>query len=146
MIDIKDDRVQTTRRFSRTSFVRKCGKISILFSYFTPISVFSARTGVLYQSDIKWSHTSKIHRNKFRREMQPTTIETLPQHVLEERSYSFLARRARRMAERKNSPKTLDDRAVDRIDANVISEGVKSDRPQSITIELGTPVTFVKSK
>lgn len=139
-----DTRVLETRKFSRTSFLRTAGRFCILFSYYSPVAIYDRRDKVMSRIDKPQSHTTRCHLGRFRREMQPETIEVFPEHIIQERIYSYLAKRARRLAERNGAPKTLDDRAVDRIDANVISEGVKSSRPQSITIPLGVAVTFVK--
>lgn len=128
-------RVPETKKFSNTSFIRTAGSVSILFSYYTPIAAFNGKSGTMFVSDVKFSHTSACHVGKFRREMKPTQIKTISQGTLEEKCYSFLAKRAQRLT-KSNNRKSV---------PTVIESGYKVASPQKVMhVPVGTHVVFVE--
>jgi len=92
----KDSRVSQTRKHTRTSFEREVGRVIILFSYQTPIAVYDMVTGTLHTSTKEWSHTSKCHLGKFRKECNAEREMRVGHWELEEKIYTYLLRRAKR--------------------------------------------------
>lgn len=139
-----DIRVKETEPISKNAIVEKAGRMRILWSYRTPVAVHDTRDGVLFATSTRWSDNTVRHLNKFRRTCGEVEERMVDQLELEERCYTYLAKRARRERD-KIANGSLDAESLRRVDEEKIREAV-SRQPGILEVPIGTPIVFVPRK
>jgi hypothetical protein len=133
----KAKRVSETDKNTRSSFVRKAGKLDVLYSYATPVAVYDNSNGTITLPEEEWGRATTIHINRFAENREPLREVRMPKIELEERAHRFLYQRAKH-----RRLKTHDD-AVDQIEAAATRAGSVKKKPPVIKVPLGAHVIFV---